>query len=103
MIRTCITCGQLFIPEGGERRCEDCQAPRTATITNVWNERCEIVESKGRCEEYVKGKCENCLDYCASENWLGWRKKNGSAVIYEMSNERKMQIWKELFGGEEWK
>lgn len=70
----CNSCGCCFQPiKGYERQCDECaNRPRRAKPVL-----CEIEESYGRCEGYMKGICEACLDFCAAEDWVGWRAVNG--------------------------
>jgi len=69
----CSTCGACFQPNSYEKICEDCskQARKASPVF------CEIEEAFGRCEGYMKGICEACLDFCAAEDWIGWRAVNG--------------------------
>ena len=66
---------------------------------------CTIVECKeSRCDEYLVGKCERCLDFCARYNWLGWQKveetgidinlwENGIENLYRLYSEDKENGW----------
>ena len=65
-LKTCPQCDQIIIT----KECEKC-SKRRVNING-----CEIEESKGRCEEYLKGICSDCLEFCAINNWIGWRKIN---------------------------
>lgn len=67
-LKQCPQCGQIYMGEV----CENC-SKRYARINN-----CLIVEAEGRCQEYLDGKCKDCLDFCAQNDWIGWRKLNGS-------------------------
>ena len=67
-LKTCPQCGQIITT----KYCEKC-SKKKATIGN-----CEIEESKGRCKEHMQGKCSKCLEFCAINDWTGWRKINGS-------------------------
>ena len=69
-LKACSKCGQLFIPKGNQKICDDCRNPRMKV------EGCLIEEAKGRCEEYKEGKCDRCLMPCAIMDWIGWRKVN---------------------------
>jgi len=70
------SCGALFVPQGkGNEKCENCRAgPKRAHPF-----RCDIVEirsdfeSPGRCQGYMKGICEICLEYCSNADWRGWK------------------------------
>lgn len=43
-------------------------SPRYHVIEN-----CLIVERHhSRCEEYLRGECEKCFEYCVDCNWVGW-------------------------------
>ncbi len=84
-MRLC-TCGNLFIPQGrGQIRCENCKQgfPRHARPY-----RCDIIEVipdlyaseepttsdfYGRCQGYMQGICEMCLDFCEQNDWRGWK------------------------------
>lgn len=46
---------------------------------------CLIEEAEGRCEEYLRGECDECLCWTAQWDWVGWKKikevdKDGSSV-----------------------
>jgi hypothetical protein len=66
----CLDCGCCFTPDRiYERVCNECYTrPKRARPVL-----CEIEESYGRCLGYFKGVCEACLDFCAAEDWVGWR------------------------------
>lgn len=70
----CSKCGACFQPiQGNDRLCAECLSqPKTASPVF-----CQIEEAPGRCQGYMKGICEACLDFCAAENWIGWRAVNG--------------------------
>ena len=61
---TCEVCGSVY----HGKSCPNC-VTRRAHIGN-----CFIEESQGRCEENLKGECDECLFYCAYFDWEGWRK-----------------------------
>jgi len=70
----CPKCGALII----SRRllCDSCaNQPRKLQVGT-----CIIVEAFGRCEEYMQGLCEKCLDIVSGYrddrhlDWIGWRK-----------------------------
>lgn len=61
----CGQCGAIINGSG----CPNC-ALRRARVGG-----CIIVESSGRCEEYHKGECMDCLWYCAMKDWAGWKKE----------------------------
>jgi len=65
-LRVC-KCGVVF--EGGGWECGDCA--RRVRVAKP--SRCVIYETPGRCRGYLLGICERCLDYCAGENWKGWK------------------------------
>lgn len=67
-LKKCPKCGQLYTT----KTCENCTT-RKAEIDG-----CQIEEAQGRCQEYYDGICEMCLNYCAQEDWKGWRKIDGS-------------------------
>jgi hypothetical protein len=60
-------CGVIFGTAGME--CEECK--REVRIAKP--SRCVIMEAPGRCKGYMLGICERCLDFCAEENWKGWK------------------------------
>jgi len=70
----CSICGCCFTPyKGYEKVCDDCVLrPRKAKPVI-----CEIEECYGRCNGYLRGVCEACLDFCAAEDWVGWRAVDG--------------------------
>lgn len=61
----CGECGAII--SGDE--CPNCVV-RRARVGN-----CVIVEDEGRCEEYYRGECSDCLWYCAVHDWIGWKKE----------------------------
>ena len=63
----CEQCGGCFQLKGVGRLCPDCRRPTAMPF------KCVIVEAPGRCEGYMKGICEMCLDYCAEHDWIGWK------------------------------
>lgn len=68
-LSTC-KCGNVFVPkERGERLCNNCR--RKEHVAKPC--KCVIVEAPGRCEGYMKGICEECLDWCAEQGWVGWK------------------------------
>ena len=69
-LRVCRKCGQPFIGPSYDGVCDICKLPRTAHIG-----KCDIVETFGRCEPFLRGECKLCLDYCAIHNWRGWKRE----------------------------
>lgn len=66
--KQCKKCGKSFY--GYSEICEECDIKEnTMTVEN-----CVIENAPGRCEEYIKGKCEKCLKVTAALDWEGWRR-----------------------------
>jgi ribosomal protein L37E len=65
----CRKCGKQFYGKD-EYYCEDCWIEENRVIVG----NCLIENCEGRCQEYLEGKCNLCLNITSDLDWEGWKR-----------------------------